>query len=135
MSTITNFAIMVTCISAASPIITALINAKHDTNIRKLELDRERYKETALYKRDIFKNYLKYLNASARMYELPENENLYSRYYPLAYLYTPDDLRNEMAELNDLLDKEEYDKIIPRIEAITSKIAKIIETMSSICQS
>lgn len=75
-----------------SPILTALINNHHQLKIKKLEAKQQEYERTVMYKRNIFENYLRYLNDVSQN---PTKESVsgYAQYYPLAFMYLPKDVQ------------------------------------------
>lgn len=116
--------VIVAVVAVISPIFTAIINNHYQLKLKKLETKQEDYKQTVLYKRDIFENYLRYLND---VVQNPTNESLskYAQYYPLAYVYLPQNVREKMSYVNHEIDKSPYQANI--IDSVDSIIIDISE--------
>lgn len=82
-----------------SPIFTTIINNRYQLKVKKLELKQKEYEQTILYKRNIFENYLRYLND---VLQNPTDKSLsgYAQYYPLAFMYLPPDVQQKLSIVN-----------------------------------
>lgn len=119
---------IVALVALISPIITTLLNNRHQLNIRKLELAQKHTENTVLYKRNIFENYvsaLGKLNANPT----PETLDEYGKYYSLAYMYLPDCLQSEMSTINKLVLGHMWKDISQLLEKLIPKIYKVLQTM------
>jgi hypothetical protein len=119
---------IVALMSLLSPIITTLLNNRHQLKIRKLELDQKQSENTVLYMRNIFENYV---SALGKLPAYPTNEALaeYGKYYSLAYMYLPENLQSDMSDINILVLEHIWDRIPPLLEKLIPKINKVLQTM------
>jgi hypothetical protein len=119
---------IVALISLISPIITTLLNNRHQLKIRKLELAQKHNENTVLYMRNIFENYVSALS-KVSSYATVESITEYGKYYSLAYMYLPENLQSEMSKINKLVIARDYDNIAPLLEDLIPKIYKVLQTM------
>ena len=124
--TITITAILAIC-AIVSPIFTNILNNRHQLKIKELELKQRNYENTIIYRRKIFENYLKY---AGRCIAYSDQSALkdYGEYYLLALLYAPDDLRQEMTIVHNLMSEYHWKQATPLFENITSQIDTILKT-------
>lgn len=119
---------IVALISLISPIVTTLLNNRHQLKIRKLELAQKQSENTVLYMRNIFENYV---SALGKLPAHATNEALeeYGKYYPLAYMYLPENLQSDMSDINILVLEHMWDRIPPLLEKLIPQINKVLQTM------
>ncbi len=100
-----------------SPIFTTIINNRYQLKIRKLEVKQKEYEQSILYERNIFENYLRYLND---VFQNPTKESLsgYAQYYPLASMYLPPNVREKLSAVNHKLGQSAYANIVDEIDEI-----------------
>ena len=100
-----------------SPIFTTVINNRYQLKIKKLEVKQKEYEQTVLYKRNIFENYLRYLND---VFQNPTNESMsgYAQYYPLAFMYLPPDVQQKLSVVNHKLGQSARANIVDEIDEI-----------------
>lgn len=120
--------VIVALCAIVSPILTAIINNCHQTKIKKLELSEERYKNTVVYKREIFENYLKF---AGRCIAYSDDSALqeYGKYYLLALMYAPSHLQQEMIETHDLMRTYHWPEATRKFEELTPKIHAILQQL------
>ena len=70
-----------------------------------------------MYKRNIFENYLRYLND---VFQNPTNESMsgYAQYYPLAFMYLPPDVQHKLSVVNHKLGQSARANIVDEIDEI-----------------
>lgn len=119
---------IVALIALISPIITTLLNNRHQLKIRKLELEQKQSENSVLYKRNIFENYVSSLS---KLTANPTNESLseYGKCYSLAYMYLPESIQGDMSKINGIVMIRDWDSIPPLLENMIPKIHKVLQTM------
>ena len=68
-----SISVILTICAIISPIATTIINNRYQIKIKKIELQQEHFKNTVLYKRSIYENYLKY---AGRCISSPDPDSL-----------------------------------------------------------
>lgn len=111
-----------------SPIFTTIINNRYQLKIRKLELKQKEYEQTILYKRNIFENYLRYLND---VFHNPTRESLsgYAQYYPLAFMYLPPNVQEKLSAINHKLGESVRANIVDEIDEIIIDISTELQKL------
>ena len=111
-----------------SPIFTTLINNHHQLKLKKLELKQQEYERTVMYKRNIFENFLTSLSMVA---QLASRENIcsFAKWYPLAYMYLPEEAQNILAKINLLIANGTYSEIVKYVDLVTSDINKELQKL------
>lgn len=101
--TVTISVIVALC-AIISPILTALINNRHHTKIKKIELRQQHYEKTVLHQRELFERYLK--NAG-RIIQFPQIETKkdYGEAYFAALFLAPSELREQMIAVDKEITK------------------------------
>lgn len=120
--------VIVSVAAIISPVLTALLNNHHQFKIRKLELKQEEYVRTVLYKRDIFENFLRGLGQISQN-ATDESLDLYSKYYPLAYMYLPDDIRQTLSQLNTVVHDRNWEQLVTYVDSVSSDIYKVLQAL------
>lgn len=122
---ITITSILAVC-AIISPILTAIINNRHNWRIRKLEMKREDYQNNVMYKRNIYENYLR---AAGRCIYHSDIANLkeYGEHYLVALMCSESELRSKMIEINKDLRACEWDKASFNLELITPEIHNLLQ--------
>ncbi len=107
-----------------SPILTAIINNRHQTKIKRMELSQQEYRDTILYHRDVYENYLKH---AGRCIYYADQDALkdYGEYYYAALMYAPHDVHSDMVKANYFMLENKFDEASPIIEVIAAKIHTI----------
>ena len=118
----------VALMSFISPILTTLINNRHQLKIKKLELKQKQYEDTVIYKRNIFENYVSALSKLSA-YATGDSIKEYGNYYSLAYMYLSENLQSEMSKINGLVLDHKWEMIFPLLEDLIPKIYKVLHTM------
>lgn len=109
-----------------SPIITTLINNHHNWRIHKAEMKREDYKNTILYKRSIYENYLR---TAGRCIYYADDVALkdYGEHYMAALMCSEGELHAQMIEVNKHMQAYDWEKAMAGLELITPKIHALVE--------
>lgn len=111
-----------------SPVLTTLLNNHHLFRIKKLELKQNEYEQTVLYKRNIFEQFLQGLSQLSQ-YQSEEHLALYSKYYPLAYMYLPSDVQKNLSELNLLILSRSWKEIGKYVDRLTTEIYTVLKAL------
>lgn len=111
-----------------SPIFTTIINNRYQLKIKRLEVKQKEYEQTILYKRNIFENYLRYLND---VFQNPTKESLsgYAQYYPLASLYLPPNVQKKLSSINHKLRQSVRSNIVDEIDEIIIDISTELQKL------
>lgn len=115
--------VIVALAAIISPVLTAIINNRHQFKLKHLELEQQKYEQTVMYKRNIFENYLKGVSALSHYNNTEENCNLYSENYPLAFMYLPSEIQKLMTTINDLVGRHEYALVRNHIDELSLLIS------------
>ena len=125
--TVTISVIIALC-AIVSPILTAIINNRHQLKLRKLELRQKQYENTIMYQRNIFENYLRY---SGKCLSRANSDSLreYGEYYLIALMYAPSEIKEKMISANNFLQNYDldaagkiYEELAPMIHALLQKL-------------
>lgn len=111
-----------------SPILTALINNRHHTKIRKMEMQQQTYENTILHKRTVFENYLK-VAGKCIYYSDTSSLKEYGEFYFHALMYAPPELRNDMIAANQKMQNYDWEEASEIIEKISAKISDNLQPM------
>lgn len=123
-----SISIVVAICAIISPILTAIINNHYQYKLRKLDDEKELRKTSAIYKRDVLENYLKYLG-QCHVRATADSEANYGKYYFLAYLYAPSDVLPLMEEIDKHYSNHDfYNKDIP-LETVAFKLREHINSL------
>lgn len=111
-----------------SPILTTLLNNHHLLKMKKIELKQKEFDQTVLYKRNIYEQFLQGLS------QLSQNQNeehlgLYSKYYPLAYMYLPSDVQKTLSELNSLVLSRSWKEVGKYVDRLTIDIYTVLKAL------
>lgn len=113
-----------------SPVITCLMNNRHQMKLKKLELETINHKENTIYKRDLFEKYLASLSENSYTHSLEARQN-YSKYYPLALLYLPQNIREKMIYVDNIIQScnDKHINVHDHVNELTILISEYIRTM------
>lgn len=111
-----------------SPIFTTIINNRYQLKIKKLEVKQKEYEQNILRKREIFENYLRYLND---VFQNPTKESLsgYAQYYPLASLYLPPDVQKKLSAINHKLGQSAHANIVDEIDEVIADMSTQLQKL------
>nr|WP_300821894.1 hypothetical protein [uncultured Acetatifactor sp.] len=119
-----SISVIVALCAIISPILTSIINNRYQIKLKCMELSKQEYRDSILYQRNIYENYLKY--AGRCIYHADNNAKKdYGEYYYSALMYAPPDIRSDMLEANKLMSENRYDEASVLIEGLTAKIHAI----------
>lgn len=120
--------VIVAVCAIISPILTAIINNRHQYKLRKLDDEKEFRKTSTMYKRDILENYLKYLG-ECHVNATADSGSNYGKYYFLAYLYAPSNVLPLMEKIDGYYSNHDfYNPCIP-LEEVASKLREYINSL------
>lgn len=118
------------CVTAAvalaaviSPVLTALINNRHQLKLRSLEIAEKRRRDDLAYRRSVYEKYLCCAGKYAKGCSC-DDFSAYGEAFALAYAYSSDNLRFYMEELDEAMDAPDTDKIsilLPRVSALVAE--------------
>lgn len=119
-----SISVIVALCAIISPILTAIINNRYQIKMKRIELSQQEYRDTVLYHRDVYENYLKH---AGRCIYYADHDALkdYGEYYYSALMYAPHDIQIDMIKANSLMLKDKYDDASLIIETIAAKIHTI----------
>lgn len=123
-----SISVIVALCAIISPILTSVINNKYQLKLKKMEMEQENIKNTVLYKRNIFENYLKYSGQRISYADALAQKN-YGEYYFLALTYAPDELRSEMMRTNAYMESHDYVNASVSLEKLTSQISDMLQQL------
>ena len=118
--TITLTGLLALC-AIVSPIITAVINNCHDTKLKKMEFKQKERENTILYQRKVFENFLSSAG-SLLMQNRVEAFMEYGKWYAQTLLYAPEDLKEDLYQLNNLIG---YEGRLVNREAAKQQLSKV----------
>lgn len=117
-------------IAFVSPVATTLINNHYQLKFKRAEFNLQTYERNVVYKQNIYENYLRYLNA---LFQNPKNEESlsgYAQYYPLAYIYLPNEIRQKMSAINQKIANSPSTYIAEEIDELATDISTELNTIS-----
>ncbi len=121
---INNFMPLITAIVAIlAPVLTAIINNRHQYRIKKMELEQKAYEQSVLHKREIFEKFLSSFNKACQL-KTSESLSEFSSCYSLVYIYLPKPVQDELALVNLLIHKNHWDEAIKHVDLISTDVAK-----------
>ena len=125
--TVTVSVIIALC-AIISPILTSLINNRHQLKLKKLELEQQHLEKTVSYYRSIFEQYLK--SCSKHLEDLSVfNHTEYTECYLTALLYAPQSIVEEMKLLNTQIMSRNYREAPKTAETLTRHISEWLQTL------
>ena len=125
--TVTISVIIAIC-AIISPIITTLLNNHHLYKMKKIEMKLESEKAAQFYKRGVYEDYLNYTGQYIAVHDHDAHLK-YGAIYPLALIYFPTNLTNEIIVLNNELIKHDWDTAITHLNELTPAIREILQSM------
>ena len=125
--TVTVSVIIALC-AIVSPILTAIINNRHQLKIKKLEMQERLYENTVTYQRKIFENYLIHLG-KCLAFPASETEKEYGRHYLIALMYAPEDIQAKMININNLVRDNHWTLAAKACEELTPLIHKHLQEL------
>lgn len=122
-----DLAVIISICALFSAPLTNLLNDFFLFLIRLMKYKNKRRKENLLYKRSIFENYLKYAGLGILSHNTDVTE--YSKYYPVAYMLVPNDLRKDMAKLHRIIiykNENNVKRADKLLESIATRLALLL---------
>lgn len=129
-----NVTLIVALCALISPIITCGLNNWHQRSMKKLEYEHEDKVAREKWVRDVYDGYIQaadaYIHASSE-----ETQLEFGRHSGLAMRYVPDDLRQQMLELEKMFySSYGYFSAIQKIDALNAIIVKMQQVPESKCK-
>lgn len=118
--TVTITGLLAVC-AIISPIITAVINNCHESELKRMEFKQKEREDTILYQRKVFENFLSSAG-SLLMQNRPEVILEYGKWYAQTLLYAPEYLKEDLYRLNNLIN---YEGRLADREAAKQQLAKV----------
>lgn len=114
--------------AVVSPIFTTIINNRYQLKLKKLEMIQTADKESSYYKRGVLEEYLKAAGACTTV-AVDSDFVEFGKVYPLALLYFPESLQNEVVALNKLILTYNREEARRALDQLAPKIRAILQTM------
>lgn len=111
-----------------SPIATAIINNKHQINLKKLEYAHKAAETSLFYKRGIYEDYLRCVG-KCFSFRTQEALQEYGKTYALALIYFPSSLVPDVKNLNNYLLSGHQEEAISLFNELAPQIRDILETL------
>lgn len=125
--TVTISVILAFC-AIVTPSITTFLNNRHLYRMEKLRLEHSARKESLIYQRSIYEDYLKGVGGYIH-YGDSNAQTLYGKAYPLALVYFPSNLIPSISSINELLRSSKMDEATTELERITPQIKQILQQL------
>ncbi|WP_270248938.1 hypothetical protein [Ruthenibacterium lactatiformans] len=106
-----------------SPILTALLNNRHQIKIKRMDERRAADESDFLHRRNIFENYVSAAGACLN-YGGGETKKNYGACYATALFYAPQSLSAEMRLLNEFIANNDLDRAMPLLDEIVIKLSE-----------
>lgn len=125
--TVTASVIIALC-AIISPILTAIINNRHQFKILKMEAEQRQFENTIVYRRTIFENYLRF---SGKCISHADAEALqaYGEYYLIALMYAPENIKHKMVTTHKLMIEHEWSDASVLYEQLAPMIRDLLQSM------
>jgi hypothetical protein len=120
--------IIITICAIISPIITTLLNNHHLYKMKKLEVKLDAEKSAYFYKRGVYEDYLKYTGQYIIVRDT-DTSLKYGSIYPLALIYFPTNLVNEIININYEINELRWDTAMDCLNTIAPIIREILQSM------
>lgn len=120
--------VIITLCAIISPILTAIINNRHQFKVLKMEAEQRRFEKTILYRRTIFENYLRF---SGKCISHADEESMqeYGEYYLLALMYAPANIKHEMISAHKLMIDHKWSEASVSYEQLAPMIHDLLQSM------
>lgn len=113
--------------SVLSPLITVILNNRHQLKMRKLELEEKTKNELEYYHRKIYENYL---SSAFKVVHAPTDDNLssYAESLGLAFVYFPKELKDIILPIDRHIANKEYSKAERLLNDSYDRIRQLIDS-------
>lgn len=115
-------------VAIISPVLTAIIDNIFRLILKHSENKQKRYEQNALHKREIFENFLSAFN---EVCHLKDNDTIsrYASSYSLVYVYLPKNVQHDLATVNLLIEKRDWNEAIKYVDLISTDIYKEMQKL------
>lgn len=113
-----------------SPILTTIINNLHQTKMRKLDMQQKLLEQSVMHKKHIFESYL---SSTGKTLKGPTEKAIqeYGESYPIALLYAPEPIREDMILLNEMMGYsggiKDWNGACLKLDEISVKLSEILQ--------
>lgn len=120
--------VLIALCAIISPILTTIINNRHQTKIHKLNLEQKHFEDTVMYQRNIFEGYLKYAGKSISV-DSRVSASEYGEYYLLALMYAPDEIQHDMTIIHRSIMDCDSENAAMMLEQLVPKIHTMLQNL------
>ena len=115
-------------VAIISPVLTAIIDNVFRLILKHSENKQKRYEQNTLHKREIFENFLSAFN---EVCHLKDNDTIsrYASSYSLVYVYLPQNVQRDLATVNLLIEKRDWNEAIKYVDLISTDIYKEMQKL------
>lgn len=115
-------------VAIISPVLTAIIDNIFRLILKHSENKQKRYEQNTLHKREIFENFLSAFN---EVCHLKDNDTIsrYASSYSLVYVYLPKNVQHDLATVNLLIEKRDWNEAIKYVDLISTDIYKEMQKL------
>lgn len=115
-------------VAIISPVLTAIIDNIFRLILKHSENKQKRYEQNTLHKREIFENFLSAFN---EVCHLKDNDTIsrYASSYSLVYVYLPKNVQRDLATVNLLIEKRDWNEAIKYVDLISTDIYKEMQKL------
>lgn len=115
-------------VAIISPVLTAIIDNIFRLILKHSENKQKRYEQNTLHKREIFENFLSAFN---EVCHLKDNDTIsrYASSYSLVYVYLPKNVQHDLATVNLLIEKRDWNEAIKYVDLISTDIYKEMQNL------
>lgn len=115
-------------VAIISPVLTAIIDNIFRLILKHSENKQKRYEQNTLHKREIFENFLSAFN---EVCHLKDNDTIsrYASSYSLVYVYLPANVQHDLATVNLLIEKRDWNEAIKYVDLISTDIYKEMQKL------
>lgn len=120
--------VIVALAAIISPIFTTIINNRHQSKLKKMELNQKQFESTVLYKRTIFENYLR---SAGKCITQANHESFreYGEYYLIALMYAPESINLKMLQAHNFMAKYKWEEAARVYEELSPMIYSMLQNM------
>ena len=123
-----NITSILALVAIVSPIITTLLNNKHQEKMKNREYDNENKKASFFYRRGVYEEYLRCVGQYVSFGDTDVLKD-YGKIYPLALIYFPDNLFDELIAIDADIQSQCIEGVSSKLNALAPKIRTILRNM------
>lgn len=112
-------------VAIVSPVLVTILNNRHNTKLKNLELKYEKYISYYQKQETVFNKFINY--ASKRLEANYQSERVeYIHCYNELFLYTPEKYWKDFEELNNLIISREKDDATEKLSSVSKTLGEIL---------